>query len=172
MGISDPGDESQSLKQLLVQARTGDAQAFCQLAEPLEARLFQQAVALCGDTPTAEDLVSETLVEAWKSLARFDGTCRFTTWLYAILPHRYQKHLRRLRSRPVSLASQPAGEADGHRTAQADRPSEGASPLESVLQAEFNDEIWASLSALLGFGSFRKISRPSIKFDNTINGPL
>lgn len=141
MGISDIGDESQSLTQLLVQARTGDGRAFCRLAEPLETRLFQQAVALCGDTPTAEDLVAETLVEAWKSLARYDETCRFTTWLYAILLHRYQKNVRRLRSRPVSLASLPVTEAEGRRAAQEELPAAGASPLENVLQEEFNREM-------------------------------
>jgi RNA polymerase sigma-70 factor (ECF subfamily) len=148
MGISDAGDESQILKQLLVQARTGDAQAFCQLATPLEARLFQQAVALCSDPATAEDLVAETLVEAWKCLARYNETCRFTTWLYAILLHRYQKNVRRLRSRPVSLASLPVMEADEHRAAQGDLPSGEASPLERVLQAEFNHEIRGFLDQL------------------------
>lgn len=148
MGISDAGDEAQGQKQLLVQARAGDGQAFCQLATPLETRLFQQAVALCGDPPTAEDLVSETLVEAWKSLARYNETCRFTTWLYSILLHRYQKNVRRLRSRPVSLASLSVMEAEDHRSAQGDLPSGEASPLERVLQAEFNHEIRGLLDGL------------------------
>jgi RNA polymerase sigma-70 factor (ECF subfamily) len=148
MGISDLGDESQNQKLLLVQARTGDGQAFCQLAEPLETRLFQQAVALCGNPAQAEDLVSETLVEAWKSLARYNETCRFTTWLYAILLHRYQKHIRSLRSRPVSLASLPVREAEQHRATQGDLPAGDATPLESVLQAEFNHEIRGLLDGL------------------------
>ena len=148
MGISERSDESDRLTESLVQARAGDAQAFCRLAKPLEIRLFQQAIALCGDAPTAEDLVSETLVEAWKSLPRYNETCRFTTWLYAILLHRHQKNLRRLRSRPVSLASLPVTEADGHRAAQADLPAGDASPLERVLQTEFNGEIRDLIDAL------------------------
>jgi RNA polymerase sigma-70 factor (ECF subfamily) len=102
MGISDIGDESQNLKGLLVQARTGDVRAFCQLAEPLQTRLFQQAMALCGDPGTAEDLVSETLIEAWKGLARYNETCRFTTWFYAILLHRHQKEVCPARWRRMS----------------------------------------------------------------------
>jgi RNA polymerase sigma-70 factor (ECF subfamily) len=148
MGISVIGDESQALPDLLVQARTGDARAFCRLAEPLQARLWQQAVALCGDPATAGDLVSETLVEAWKSLARYDATCRFTTWLYAILLHRHQKLLRHRRSRPVSLASLPVTEADARRTAQNDQPAADATPLESILQTELHHEIRAALNAL------------------------
>jgi RNA polymerase sigma-70 factor, ECF subfamily len=72
--------------QLLSRAREGDAQAFCLLIEPLQARLLRQAAALRGDLSAADDLVAETLVEAWKSLSRYDATCRLSTWLYAILP--------------------------------------------------------------------------------------
>ena len=148
MGISIIGDEPASLPALLVLARTGDARAFCQLAEPLQARLLQQAIALCGDPALAEDLVSETLVEAWKSLARYNEFCRFTTWLYAILLHRHQKLLRHRRSRPVSLATLPVTEADGHRAGQENQPAMEASPLESVLQRESNREVRAALERL------------------------
>ncbi len=89
--------------ELLTRARAGDADAFCELAEACEGQLFRQAVALCHDATTAEDLTSETLIEAWKSLGRFNGQCRFSTWLYAILLHRYQKSVRKARSRPVLL---------------------------------------------------------------------
>src|SRR5580658_7025264 len=79
----------------LARARAGDAQAFCRLTEPLQTRLLRQAAALSGNLSVADDLVAETLVEAWKSLARYDETCRFSTWLYAILMHRHQKWRRR-----------------------------------------------------------------------------
>ena len=148
MGISAHGDEAHEVKELLDRARSGDGRAFCELAGPLETRLWQQAVALCGEAATAEDLVSETLVEAWKCLARYDESCKLTTWLYAILLHRYQKHLRRLRSRPVSLASLPARVAEDHAAAQGQQPSREASPLETVLQTERNREIREALEAL------------------------
>ena len=88
--------------EILSRAREGDSSAFCRLVEPLQPRSFRQAVALSGDVSAAEDLVSETLVEAWKSLPRYNETCRLSTWLYSILLHRYQKSVRRARSRPVS----------------------------------------------------------------------
>lgn len=148
MGISAHGDESHTLKELLDRARSGDGRAFCDLAAPWETRLWQQAVALCGEAATAEDLVSETLVEAWKCLDRYDESCRLPTWLYAILLHRHQKHLRRLRSRPVSLASLPVRVADEHQAAQDNQPSREASPLENVLQTERHQSIRDALAAL------------------------
>ena len=121
---------------LLAQARHGDAPAFCRLVQSLEARLLRQATALCRDTNTAEDLVSETLVQAWKSLATYNETCRLSTWLYAILLHRHQKSLRAARSRPIPLAWLPFAEAEKHREAHEILPAVEASPAVAVAQEE------------------------------------
>jgi len=99
-------------QQLLQRAREGEAEAFCALAQAHEQRLFQQALALCRNPATADDLAADTLIEAWKSIGRFDGSCRFSTWLYAILLHRHQKLVRQQRSRPVPLSTLPVSEAD------------------------------------------------------------
>ena len=99
-------------QQLLQRARDGEAEAFCALAQAHEQRLFQQALALCRNPATAEDLAAETLSEAWKSIGRFDGSCRFSTWLYAILLHRHQKLVRQQRSRPVPLSTLPVSDAN------------------------------------------------------------
>jgi RNA polymerase sigma-70 factor, ECF subfamily len=80
---------------LLTRARAGEASAFCQLAAEHERRLLQQAFGLTRDLSAAEDLVSETLVEAWRSLSRYNDACRFSNWLFSILLHRHQKALRR-----------------------------------------------------------------------------
>ena len=103
-----PSAERPSDSPLLARARAGDAEAFCTLIRDSEARLLNQALGLCRDSSLAEDLVQETLVEAWKSLQRFDGSCRFSTWLYAILLHRHLKALRRARVRPFFCLSTEA----------------------------------------------------------------
>src|SRR5438034_10464433 len=104
MVVTDDRPEPATEQELLFRAREGDAPAFCLLLEPRQARLLRQAVALSGDLSAAEDLVSETLVEAWKSLSRYDETCRLSTWLYSILQHRHLKVVRRARALPLSLA--------------------------------------------------------------------
>ena len=148
MGISDdPGNEAR-LKELLYQAQKGDARAFCQLAQPLERRLFYQAVSLCRDESAAEDLVSETLIEAWKCLSRYDQSCRLTTWLYAILLHRYQNSIRRARSRPISLALFTRRELEPREEAQREIPATDASPVENVLQGELSAQVHRWIDAL------------------------
>jgi RNA polymerase sigma-70 factor (ECF subfamily) len=83
---------------VLVRAQARDADAFCELCAPYHDRIFRQAVALCGDHTLAQDLAQETLLEAWKSLRRFDGRCKLFTWFCSIMLHRYQKMLRRKRA--------------------------------------------------------------------------
>jgi RNA polymerase sigma-70 factor (ECF subfamily) len=136
MSITDDRAETIAPGVLLRRARAGDAPAFCQLTEPLQARLLRQAAALTGDLSVAEDLVSETLVEAWKSLDRYDETCRFSTWLYAILLHRRQKMARRARSRPSVLAWLPSFARDGLISRQEKLPSPEPSPSESAARSE------------------------------------
>jgi RNA polymerase sigma-70 factor, ECF subfamily len=89
---------------LIERAQSGEAVAFQQLAEQFAAPLWRCAVALCRDRHWAEDLAQETLIEAWGSLRRFDGRCRFSTWLYGILRHRFLKGRRR-RNASLSYAS-------------------------------------------------------------------
>jgi RNA polymerase sigma-70 factor, ECF subfamily len=126
---------------LLTRARAGESSAFCQLAAQHEGRLLQQACGLTRDQSAAEDLVAETLVEAWRSLGRYNGTCRFSTWLFSILLHRHQKALRRARSRPIPLAALPSSEADERRQAQENLPTTGLSPADEAMRREAADKL-------------------------------
>jgi RNA polymerase sigma-70 factor (ECF subfamily) len=136
MDSTDGGIETLDARESLALARAGDGEAFCCLIEPLQTRLLRQATALSGDPGAAEDLVSETLVEAWKSLSRYDESCRLSTWLYAILLHRYQKWVRRARSRSVALAWLPAFLRDELLAKQESTVSPGPSPVEQAVQNE------------------------------------
>jgi RNA polymerase sigma-70 factor (ECF subfamily) len=136
MVITDDQLELSEDRELLSRACAGEAGAFCLLTEPLQARLLRQAAALAGDLSAAEDLVSETLVEAWKSLPRYDQTCRLSTWLYAILLHRHRKSVRRARRRPISLAWLPLFEATELDRQQANLASPEPSPAETMAQNE------------------------------------
>src|SRR5580658_4821508 len=130
MDVTDDRVEIIEAGEALARARAGEPEAFCRLTEPLQTRLLRQAATLSGDVGVAEDLVAETLVEAWKSLARYDESCRLSTWLYAILLHRYQKWRRRARSRPVVLAWLSIFERDEHLARQENIPSPDFSPAE------------------------------------------
>ena len=68
-------------------------------------RAVALCVALCKDSHWAEDLVQETLVEAWQSLARFDGRYGgFSSWLHGILRHRFLKGRRQQNAARLSAS--------------------------------------------------------------------
>src|ERR1051326_4858709 len=89
--------ESQNEGEFIELARTGDAEAYGAICVRYETRLLRQAMRLCRNERLAEDLAQETLVEGWKCLHRYDGSCQLFTWLCAILLNRYRKTLRKNR---------------------------------------------------------------------------
>ena len=88
---------------LIGRARSGDEEAFGDLCREYGDPLLRQAIALCGEVGTAEDLVQECLIEAWRSLPRYHGGCRFFTWLCSILIHRHLNFLRWKWPRPITV---------------------------------------------------------------------
>ena len=136
MVITDDRLTPPVVSELLARARAGDPHSFCLLIEPLQARLLRQATALTGDSSSAEDIVSETLIEAWKSLHRYNDSCQFSTWLYAILLHRYQKSVRHARSRPIAPAFLSLFEARDSCEKQENIAALERSPAEVVAESE------------------------------------
>ena len=128
MPFSPPNDVSD----LLALARDGDVVAFSRIMEPVQPRLIAQALAFCGNAHLAQDLVQETMIAAWKSLHRFDGSCRLFTWLYVILLRQHRRSLgwfsRRL---PLATLEQQAM-AERHEPAAPDE-GDGADAAEAEL---------------------------------------
>ena len=107
-----------------------------------------EAKAVSGDVSTAEDLVAETLVEAWQSLPRYQKLCRFSTWLYSILMHRWHKSVRRAHCRPLSLAWLPFVRERELRQQQQTIASAEASPADAASQKELFSQVRRCLEAL------------------------
>ena len=59
--------------------------SFDDLARSYSRDLIRYASWLCGDRPTAEDLVQETLIRAWRSLDKLQNPKAAKAWLLTIL---------------------------------------------------------------------------------------
>ena len=66
-----------------------------------------------GDHALADDLAQEALIEAYRSLRRYEGASSFPTWLLGIAYNRFRGHLRRRRADMVFMSREPDGIADG-----------------------------------------------------------
>jgi RNA polymerase sigma-70 factor, ECF subfamily len=62
----------------------GDAQAFEQLYEATNKRVFQYLCRFTNDRHLAEDLTMDTYTEVWKSAGRFRGESKVATWMIGI----------------------------------------------------------------------------------------
>ena len=65
-------------------ARSGDADAFRQLVERHSKPMFRVAYRMTGNEHDADDVVQETLLRAYRQLARFEERANFGTWLHRI----------------------------------------------------------------------------------------
>lgn len=73
--------------------------------------VYHFLLSLCRDRDLAEDLTQETFLQAYRSLERYDGSCKLSSWLCQIAKHLYYQHLaKRGKEIPVDLTE--ADEAD------------------------------------------------------------
>src|SRR5436853_7013108 len=70
--------------ELLEAARGGREEAFAQLVAPYRAQLHAHCYRMLGSAVDAEDALQETLLRAWRGLARFEGRSSLRSWLYTI----------------------------------------------------------------------------------------
>ena len=99
---------------------------FQRLALPHSASLLRVARRIASDRATADDLVQEALLRAWRGFDQFQPDTNARAWLFKILFNVFYAHGRKIRSEPpiVSLES-PRSEPE-----PAQRP--GFSPLDAA----------------------------------------
>ena len=93
-------------RELLDRARRGDEDAFAQLVEDNQRRLYNLALRMTGRPEDAEEVVHEAFLNAWRGLDFFNVDSTFATWVYRLTSNAAIDHLRRARrmGEPLSLS--------------------------------------------------------------------
>ena len=102
-----------SEQQPLAAARAGDGDAFAQLVTPYGAELRAHCYRMLGSVHDAEDALQETLLRAWRGLARFEGRSSLRSWLYTVATNVCLRAIERRPKRVLPIDHGPAS-ADPH----------------------------------------------------------
>lgn len=99
--------ESQREEKLLVRkSLDGDKDAYRELMERYQDRVYRLAFEVLRNPEDAEDVVQESFVKAYLSLKNFRGQASFYTWLYRIVYNMaidYKRRITRRGGNPLSF---------------------------------------------------------------------
>jgi RNA polymerase sigma factor (sigma-70 family) len=59
-------------------------ETFQNLVEEHKKILYKVCNSYCRDRDSRDDLAQEIMIQLWRSFGKFDGRCRFSTWMYRI----------------------------------------------------------------------------------------
>lgn len=99
-------------QELIAQALNGSQKAYAELTARHRPPVYQIILKIVRDNETAKDLVQETFMKAFASLASYRSEYRFSTWLYKIAANASIDYLRKKRIQALSL-DRPLETKDG-----------------------------------------------------------
>ncbi len=117
--MSEARSLDEAATDLVPRATRGDADARDQLLSRCRAVVCRWALVQTGNAADAEDVAQEVLIKLHRSLHRYGGRARFSTWLYSVtrnealgLARRVRSRLRLARAVALELAAEPAASDD------------------------------------------------------------
>ena len=72
------------LEALIGRIALNDKEAFAQLYNAINRRVYFYILGLVKDETAAQDILADTFVEVWKSASRFEGRSKALTWIIGI----------------------------------------------------------------------------------------
>ena len=120
--------------------RSGQTDAFGDVIETYQARIYRYVYRLTGDADLAEDLTQDTFIKAYKSILKTRSELALNAWLYRIATNTVHSMWRRrklisfipLVGDDESLTSSPPGYSGAH-SGEPDRVIERMSIEESLI---------------------------------------
>jgi RNA polymerase sigma-70 factor, ECF subfamily len=120
---------------LLAGLRAGEDRAYEQMVRAFGGRLLAVAQRILRNEDDARDAVQAAYLSAFRSMDRFEGGCRLSTWLHRIVVNAALMKLRSRRRRPEESIEPllPTYLDDGHH---AEQFSKGDLPADALLERD------------------------------------
>jgi RNA polymerase sigma-70 factor (ECF subfamily) len=126
---------------LVTASKRGDQDAFAQLVQRHQRRVFNLVFRMLQDYEESSEVTQETFLAAWQGLHSFRGDARFSTWLYRIA---YNSALKQVEQRKRDRALQSAMQAE-HIITEAGNEGRMETELEQHARQDFIRENLATL---------------------------
>jgi RNA polymerase sigma-70 factor (ECF subfamily) len=155
-------------EQIVERALTGDAEAFGEIVQRWERRIFALSFGMLGREEDARDATQETFLAAFRSLRGFRGEAKVSSWLHRIAVNQCITRQRRAKVRNESaleteaekdaasfatpIRYSPARVAEGRETTVAVRLAVNSLPLELrqvVVMKEFEELTFKEIADVL-----------------------
>ena len=156
-------------EQIVERALTGDAEAFGEIVQRWERRIFALAFGMLGREEDARDATQETFLAAFRNLRGFRGEAKVSSWLHRIAVNQCITRQRRAKVRNESALEteeeknatsfaapihySPARVAEGRQTTAAVRLAVNSLPLELrqvVVMKEFEELTFKEIAEHFG----------------------
>jgi RNA polymerase sigma-70 factor, ECF subfamily len=137
MASATPVDDEATL---IAQLRAGDQAAFEQVVRQYGGRLLAVARRIVGTEEDARDVVQDAFMNAFKSLDRFEGNAKLSTWLHRIAVNAALMKLRTRKRKPEQPIDSmlPGFNEEGHFE---ERFQSWEEPVDKALEREENREL-------------------------------
>ena len=114
--------ESNTVKRLVEEAKTGSHEAFDELVKITYPRLLKRAVSVTGNLEDARDALQDAYIRAFRSLKNFRGDSSFSRWMQTIVTNASSTLVAKARRRRFELivTSKLDETADSSRETQRD----------------------------------------------------
>ena len=133
----------------VIACQKGDVDAFEVLVEKYQKKMLNIAYRMTGDYEEASDVVQEAFLSSYRTIKKFRGEAKFSTWLYTITVNHAKNRLKQMQSRSrheaVSI-DDPVESQDGPYTVE---PASGETPIvEQLEKKEIQEKVQQCISSL------------------------
>lgn len=137
-------------RDLITRCQKGQPAAFDELVRRYQDRVFNLCVRYLREPEIAEEIAQDVFVAIYKHVGTFQGTSKFSTWLFRIVAnhcHNKAKYLRRRKHKLTDSIDRPVETDDGDM--QRELPDDpGRSPEELTHRRLTNEQIQEAISHL------------------------
>ncbi len=138
---------------MLERAKQGDERAFTALVREYEDMVYNFSFKVCRDRNDAAETLQDTFVNVYRKLGQFDGTSKFSTWLYSIVANNCLMKRRRQKLEKASVSiDEPKMPGRGEHDADLHEMSLLApwqkSPLDETMTKELRTLLDAAIQKL------------------------